>query len=149
MVVTSPLKPPPARDFPSMNALHGVRLHFDSTPVYHAGADAAYAPSSLLKLNVPVVFGTVPKNAFMVGGTVHVSKVTAGAATLDIGTKAAPTRFLAALPLNALFRDDDLIATAAGWIGDVDTPLYATLKASSDLSGGIFSFLLYYYAKGD
>jgi len=145
MVVTSPLKPPPARDYPNINALNGIRYFFDATPIQTVGG--IQTPSALLKLNTPVVIGTIPAKAFVVGGSIHVKTATTGAATLDIGTKAAPTRFLTALPLNAALRDDDLLKTKIGIIGDSDTPIYATLKGSTDLSNGIFSVLLFYYAK--
>jgi hypothetical protein len=145
MVVTSPLSPAPARDFPSMNALNAVRYFFDATPIETIGG--IQQPSALLKLNKPMLIGTIPGKAFVVGGSIHVKTATTGAATLDIGTKANPVRFLTALPLNAALRDDDLLKTKIGIIGDSDTPIYATLKGSADLSNGIFSILLYYYAK--
>lgn len=147
MVVTNPNAPAPARDYPNINALNAIRYFFDSTPVETVGG--IQQPSALLKLNKPMLIGTIPGKAFVVGGSIHVAKVTTGAATLDLGTKAAPTRFLTALALNALLRDDDLLKAKIGIIGDSDTPIYATLKGSADLSGGIFSILLFYYSKGD
>jgi len=147
MVVTNPNSPAPARDYPNMNAYNGIRYFYDSTPVETAGG--IQTPSALLKLNKPMLIGTIPRLAFVVGGSIHVKKVTTGAATLDLGTKADPVRFLTALPLSVLLRDDDLLKTKIGIIGNADTPIYATLKGSADLSGGIFSILLFYYAKGD
>ncbi|RPJ80706.1 MAG: hypothetical protein EHM13_11615 [Acidobacteria bacterium] len=146
MVVSSPRNPAPARDYPNINALHGLRYFFDSTPIMTVGG--IQQPSALLKLNTPVVIGTVPRRSFVIGGTVHVKTATTGAATLDIGTKANPTRFLQAMPLNAVIREDDLPAEL-GYIGDVDTPIYAPLRGSTDLSNGVFSYLMYYYSKGD
>jgi hypothetical protein len=146
-MITGVRNPPPARDYPNINALHGIRYFFDSTPIQTVGG--IQTPSALLKLNTPMVIGTIPARAFVVGGSIHVKTATTGAATLDIGTKANPVRFLTALPLNAALRDDDLLKAKIGYIGDTDTPIYATLKGSPDLSNGIFSVLLYYYSKGD
>ena len=103
-------------------------------------------PSALLKFNVPVVIGTIPARSFVQGMTWHVAKATTNACTLDVGTKAAPTKWLAAGPLNAIARND-AAATTYGYIGDADTPVYATLKGNADPAGGIFSFLIYYYPK--
>lgn len=148
MVVTNPNKPAPARDYPNMNALNAVRYFFDSTPIETLGG--TQQPSALLVLNKPSLIGTIPAKAFVVGGSIHVKAATPVGppfATLDLGTKADPTRFLAALPLKTLLRDDDLLKTKIGIIGDVDTPIYATLKGSADLTGGIFSVILFYYPK--
>jgi hypothetical protein len=144
MVVTSLKKPPPPRDYPNMNALHGIRFHFDSTDIQTVGG--IQTPQSGLKFNAPVLVGTIPAKAFIHGMTWHVLKATTAACTLDVGTKAAPTKWLAAGPLNAVARND-AAATTYGYIGDSDTPVYATLKGNADPAGGIFSFLIYYYPK--
>ncbi|MET0651198.1 MAG: hypothetical protein ABWY63_01685 [Hyphomicrobiaceae bacterium] len=147
MVVSAPNKPAPARDYPNMNALQAIRFNYDSTPLPDATGQAT-APSSGLRLNVAVPVGTIPAKSYVLGMTWHVANATTAASTLDVGTAAAPTRFLAAGALNAISRND-AAASACGYIGDVDTPILATLKVSADLSDSAFSFVIYYYPKGD
>jgi hypothetical protein len=146
MVVTTTLKPPPARDYPNINALQGIRYFYDSTPVEYPGGSQA-AGSGLL-LNKPVVIGTVPARSVLFGSTIHVKQPTSGASTLDVGIIGTPTKYGAAFPLNAAMIDDDFV-TNAGYVGDADTPIILTLKGSDVLTGSIFSILLYYYSKID
>jgi hypothetical protein len=146
MPVTTQNKPPPARDYPNINAVQAIRYDYDSTPI-NTGF-GIQTPSALLKLNTPVLFGTIPGKSLLFGSTICIQAPTIGAATLDVGTLAAPTRFGSGFLLNAKLIDDDFI-TNAGYIGDADTPICLTLKGASDLSGSIFSVLLYYYSKFD
>jgi hypothetical protein len=148
MVLATVKKPPPARSYPNINALHGIRYHFDSTDVVDPSG-IVKAASGLIK-DKPIVIGTIPGKAFIQGFTWHVAKAAAVAVTLDVGTKANPTKWLAAGLLNAIARNDALPATY-GYVGDVDTPVYATIRGvtaagvEDDLKAAIFSFLIYYY----
>jgi hypothetical protein len=140
--------PKPARDYPNQNSLHGMAITYDSRPVSIIGAPAPITPSTLLKLNTAVPIGTLPARAFVTGLDWSVAAASTGAATLDLGTIAAPTKWLTAVPLNAIAIGAAAAATL-GYVANVDTVVVATLKGSADLSNAVFKFLLSYYSKAD
>jgi hypothetical protein len=146
MAALSKTKPP--RDYPNMNAVLALSLTLDLRPRVVAGATQPVPGSSSgLRLNTPVAIGTIPAGSFLVASGVSVKAATTGAATIDIGTEAAPTKYFAATPLNATAYLEGNSTTLG--VVDAETVVYATLKGSADLSNGLAKVVIAYYAKND
>lgn len=123
----------PARTYPNMNAVQGVRLH------WRLGAPGVGLPDG-----IPVPIGTIPAGSFLMSLAGDVQTPAAGI-TLDIGTQASPTRWLAAqsLAVAGLFGGVD---QNMGYVAD-DTVVYATLHGTVGADGEATVLLTYYTQK--
>ena len=139
------LKPKPARDFPSMNALHAVRGSWD----------VANPQNSLpLTRGQYIPIGTIPANAHIIAASVHVSTgALAAGATLDlaVGESTYQTALLTGQSLDAAGN-----FPASGTPGLGFSPanparriVFARLTSAAPLTAGAFNALVQYYAKQD
>ena len=97
-------RPKPWRGYPSVNAIHAVRVHVQQDQTKYVSNGLAPSPASAaghiaLTSGVPVHFGTIPQGAVILPLSVHVivGMLPMTTALLDIGTKDAVGTFTGGL----------------------------------------------------
>jgi len=131
--------PPPARTYPNINAVHGIRAHFK-----------AGGPGKPMVAGKSFAIGTLPRGAVVMGSVVGVSTgFLAAGFTLDVGTLANATAYAAGVVLDAAgqFVQADTVA-GLGYTPE-DTPVYATLRGTGSPTAGEADVLITFYTAKD
>lgn len=148
MALATKLKP--ARAYPSINAVHGIRCRINQAPNAAAGEIA-------LKAGVPVHIGTIPAGAFVLPGAKHVTVAFDGTTpAIDVGVVDAagamvtPGGFApsAQIAPGAIAFAGAVQGTLNGFIA-AETPVYVALSSGAGNTVGAVDVVLQYYVAKD
>jgi hypothetical protein len=144
MALATKLKP--ARSYPSVNAVHGIRARINQVPNAANGEFAIKAGAGNA-----VHVGTIPAGSFVLPGAKHVTVAFDGTTpAIDIGTIAVPGGFgpTAQILPGAIAFAGAVQGTLNGFVAD-ETPVYVTMSSGAGNTVGAVDIVLLYYSQKD
>lgn len=148
----APRKPKPWRGFPSINALHGLRMRIQQSSPNPAQGEVAF---TAIGSTGAKAMGTVPAGAFIATVTRNVETAFASSATIDMGVAAGGTTILtsaAFIPgtVTQTTPSARVISTlgAGASMPTVDTEIWVTM-GTAVAATGCADILLSFYVNKD
>lgn len=136
----------PARAYPSINAVHGIRARINQVPNAANGEVAIKAGAGNA-----IHIGTLPAGCFVLPGAKHVTVAFDGTTpAIDVGTVAVPAGFgpTAQILPGAIAFAGAISGTLNGYVQD-ETPVYVTMSSGAGNTVGAVDILLQFYNAKD